>query len=148
MDECSFSEFLCQHECANQPGSYYCFCPPGYVLLDDTRSCQGKNTFLKPDVIFREQAGHFYWRGGEIMKQNVFCNVKSKQGILFCIVRHNTAETLVQYRWAQTHTRGVITINGIPGLTKYGERLHNRSHVVPLFYSHCEEKWQSSQWPS
>lgn len=42
MDECSFSEFLCQHECVNQPGSYFCSCPPGYVLLDDNRSCQGK----------------------------------------------------------------------------------------------------------
>lgn len=42
MDECSFSEFLCQHECVNQPGSYFCSCPPGYVLLEDNRSCQGK----------------------------------------------------------------------------------------------------------
>lgn len=43
MDECSFSEFLCQHECVNGPGSYYCICPSGYNLLDDSRSCQGKN---------------------------------------------------------------------------------------------------------
>lgn len=43
MDECSFSEFLCQHECVNQPGSYFCSCPPGYVLLDDNRSCQDIN---------------------------------------------------------------------------------------------------------
>lgn len=43
MDECSFSEFLCQHECVNGPGSYYCTCPSGYNLLDDSRSCQGKN---------------------------------------------------------------------------------------------------------
>lgn len=42
MDECSFSEFLCQHECVNQPGTYFCSCPPGYILLDDNRSCQGK----------------------------------------------------------------------------------------------------------
>lgn len=41
MDECSFSEFLCQHECVNGPGSYYCTCPSGYNLLDDSRSCQG-----------------------------------------------------------------------------------------------------------
>lgn len=43
MDECSFSEFLCQHECVNGPGSYYCVCPSGYNLLDDSRSCQGKS---------------------------------------------------------------------------------------------------------
>ena len=42
MDECSFSEFLCQHECVNQPGTYFCSCPPGYILLEDNRSCQGK----------------------------------------------------------------------------------------------------------
>lgn len=42
MDECSLSEFLCQHECVNQPGTYFCSCPPGYILLDDNRSCQGK----------------------------------------------------------------------------------------------------------
>ncbi|KAK2104629.1 hypothetical protein P7K49_018485 [Saguinus oedipus] len=43
MDECSFSEFLCQHECVNQPGTYFCSCPPGYILLDDNRSCQDIN---------------------------------------------------------------------------------------------------------
>lgn len=43
MDECSFSEFLCQHECVNGPGSYYCICPSGYNLLDDNRSCQDIN---------------------------------------------------------------------------------------------------------
>lgn len=42
MDECSFSEFLCQHECVNQPGTYFCSCPAGYILLDDNRSCQGE----------------------------------------------------------------------------------------------------------
>ena len=44
MDECSFSEFLCQHECVNQPGTYFCSCPAGYILLDDNRSCQGEAT--------------------------------------------------------------------------------------------------------
>lgn len=42
LDECSFSEFLCQYRCVNAPGSFSCICPPGYYVYDDGRSCEGK----------------------------------------------------------------------------------------------------------
>lgn len=42
LDECSFSEFLCQHRCVNTPGSFSCICPPGYYVYEDGRSCEGK----------------------------------------------------------------------------------------------------------
>lgn len=41
LDECSFSEFLCQHRCVNAPGSFSCICPPGYYVYEDGRSCEG-----------------------------------------------------------------------------------------------------------
>lgn len=42
LDECSFSELLCQHRCVNTPGSFACVCPPGYYVFEDGRSCEGK----------------------------------------------------------------------------------------------------------
>ena len=42
LDECSFSEFLCQHRCVNTPGSFSCLCPLGYYVFEDGRSCEGK----------------------------------------------------------------------------------------------------------
>lgn len=42
LDECSFSEFLCQHRCVNTPGSFSCVCPLGYYVFEDGRSCEGK----------------------------------------------------------------------------------------------------------
>lgn len=41
VDECSFSNFLCQHTCLNTPGSFACMCPPGYYVFEDGRSCEG-----------------------------------------------------------------------------------------------------------
>lgn len=42
LDECSFSEFLCQYRCVNAPGSFTCICPAGYYLFEDGRTCEGK----------------------------------------------------------------------------------------------------------
>lgn len=42
LDECSFSEFLCQYRCVNTPGSFSCICPTNYYLLEDGRNCEGK----------------------------------------------------------------------------------------------------------
>ena len=42
LDECSFSELLCQYRCVNTPGSFICICPPGYYVFEDGRSCEGK----------------------------------------------------------------------------------------------------------
>lgn len=46
LDECSFSDFLCQHMCVNTPGSFSCVCPSGYYVYEDGRSCEGNSTFL------------------------------------------------------------------------------------------------------
>lgn len=41
VDECSYSSYLCQFQCVNEPGRFSCVCPPGYQLLG-SRLCQGK----------------------------------------------------------------------------------------------------------
>lgn len=40
IDECSFSSYMCQYQCINNPGSYSCECPEGYQLQGN-RLCQG-----------------------------------------------------------------------------------------------------------
>ncbi|KAG7274647.1 hypothetical protein CRUP_004571 [Coryphaenoides rupestris] len=40
VDECGYTEFLCQHRCVNTPGSFSCVCPPGYYVFEDERSCE------------------------------------------------------------------------------------------------------------
>lgn len=45
IDECSYSSYLCQYQCVNEPGKFSCVCPEGYQLLG-TRLCQGKHTRL------------------------------------------------------------------------------------------------------
>ncbi|XP_056615908.1 EGF-containing fibulin-like extracellular matrix protein 1 isoform X2 [Triplophysa dalaica] len=39
IDECEFSNYMCQFQCVNQPGGYQCACPEGYQL-HGTRLCQ------------------------------------------------------------------------------------------------------------
>lgn len=54
IDECSFSSYLCQHQCVNEPGKFSCVCPEGYQLLG-TRLCQGQHLslifYFMPDLI-------------------------------------------------------------------------------------------------
>uniref|UniRef100_A0A8C7RS75 EGF containing fibulin extracellular matrix protein 2a n=1 Tax=Oncorhynchus mykiss TaxID=8022 RepID=A0A8C7RS75_ONCMY len=42
VDECSYSSYLCQFQCVNEPGKFSCQCPEGYQLLG-TRLCQDIN---------------------------------------------------------------------------------------------------------
>ncbi|XP_044211941.1 fibulin-7-like [Thunnus albacares] len=44
IDECRLFPLgqpgrLCVHQCVNTPGSFHCFCPAGYDLATDSRSC-------------------------------------------------------------------------------------------------------------
>lgn len=41
IDECSYSSYLCQYQCVNEPGKFSCMCPEGYQLLG-SRLCQGE----------------------------------------------------------------------------------------------------------
>ena len=42
INECEESKELCEHNCINTNGSYYCSCNLGYVLEDNNSSCDGK----------------------------------------------------------------------------------------------------------
>uniref|UniRef100_A0A673GSD2 EGF-containing fibulin-like extracellular matrix protein 1 n=1 Tax=Sinocyclocheilus rhinocerous TaxID=307959 RepID=A0A673GSD2_9TELE len=42
INECEFSNYICQFQCVNQPGGYQCVCPDGYQL-QGTRMCQDIN---------------------------------------------------------------------------------------------------------
>lgn len=41
---------LCVHQCVNTPGSFHCFCPAGYDLARDGRSCTGQSSKVIPLV--------------------------------------------------------------------------------------------------
>lgn len=41
VDECLQTPNPCAYQCRNVPGSFRCLCPPGTVLLGDSRSCAG-----------------------------------------------------------------------------------------------------------
>lgn len=49
IDECSYSSYLCQYQCVNEPGKFSCMCPEGYQL-QGTRLCQGKHTASLPSL--------------------------------------------------------------------------------------------------
>ncbi|XP_062864934.1 EGF-containing fibulin-like extracellular matrix protein 1 [Trichomycterus rosablanca] len=42
IDECTYSQYMCQYACVNTPSEYYCTCPDGYQL-QGTRTCQDIN---------------------------------------------------------------------------------------------------------
>ena len=41
LDECATLNGGCNHDCINLVGSYVCACINGYMLGEDSRSCQG-----------------------------------------------------------------------------------------------------------
>ena len=41
INECETNN-VCQHKCANRKGNFVCKCFKGYQLMDDGRSCKGK----------------------------------------------------------------------------------------------------------
>ena len=42
IDECTMYTGLCEDICNNTEGSYFCACSEGYVLSNDSRTCDGK----------------------------------------------------------------------------------------------------------
>ena len=42
IDECNVRNGDCQAICINTAGSVTCGCKPGFILLPDQKSCQGK----------------------------------------------------------------------------------------------------------
>ncbi len=42
IDECEVMTDLCNQNCTNTPGSYFCHCYNGYRLLPDNNTCDGK----------------------------------------------------------------------------------------------------------
>ena len=45
VDECAVDNGGCEHTCVDTPESYYCECPPHYILDDDERSCRCGGVF-------------------------------------------------------------------------------------------------------
>ena len=43
IDECALNISGCNQNCTNTIGSYFCSCYPGFEILNDTRTCVGKN---------------------------------------------------------------------------------------------------------
>jgi len=45
LDETTVHKCSSNANCVNTEGSYVCECPPGYMLLADQRTCDGKLLF-------------------------------------------------------------------------------------------------------
>ncbi|XP_038057867.1 fibrillin-2-like isoform X2 [Patiria miniata] len=43
IDECEQDNGGCKQHCINTPGSFYCACPNGYMLMDDGKTCQDRD---------------------------------------------------------------------------------------------------------
>ena len=43
IDECAMNVSLCGQNCENTFGSYECNCDPGFQLLEDSFTCEGKH---------------------------------------------------------------------------------------------------------
>ena len=41
LDECSLTIDGCNQNCLNTDGSYWCYCNPGYHLMNDLKNCAG-----------------------------------------------------------------------------------------------------------
>ena len=41
IDECEVDNGGCEEMCVNIPGSYHCLCHRGFILQDDSRTCEG-----------------------------------------------------------------------------------------------------------
>ena len=43
FDECVSGSHGCNQNCTNNDGSYLCYCMTGYHLMDNQRTCTGRN---------------------------------------------------------------------------------------------------------
>ncbi|XP_026558988.1 hemicentin-1 [Pseudonaja textilis] len=49
IDECE-NRGVCQHECRNTLGSYQCFCPSGYRIMPNGKTCQDVDECLEQNI--------------------------------------------------------------------------------------------------
>ncbi|XP_060630493.2 hemicentin-1 isoform X1 [Anolis sagrei] len=62
IDECENRD-ICQHECRNTLGSYQCFCPPGYRVMPNGKTCQDIDECLEQNIFCGPNHMCFNMRG-------------------------------------------------------------------------------------